>query len=47
MEVAYWAAADTPVIPAPMMATLGLPSGLLGSGGAGDKILFAKYWPTW
>lgn len=41
-------AADvTPVIPAPMMATLGLRSGLLLSGGAGDRILSVKYWKSW
>lgn len=41
-------AADvTPVIPAPMIATLGLRRGLLLSGGAGDRILSVKYWKSW
>lgn len=35
------------MIPAPMMATLGLRRGLLLSGEAGDRILSVKYWKSW
>lgn len=39
-----WAAADTPVRPAPMMAILGLRNLAPGAGGSGEKILSISHW---